>query len=82
MKYENSKVGYSLYSAWNSMVRRFTNPKDHKYYRYGARGISVCDEWAKNYQNFYIWSINNGYELGLSLDRINNDGDYKPSNCR
>lgn len=82
MKYENSKVGYSIYSAWNSMVRRCTNPKDHKYYRYGARGIIVCDEWKDNYENFYNWSIQNGYKLGLSLDRINNDGNYEPNNCR
>lgn len=81
-KYKDAKVGQALYSAWNSMCRRCNNPKDHKYYRYGKRGISVCEEWIKDYNNFYNWSINNGYELGLSIDRINNDGNYEPSNCR
>ena len=82
MKYQNPKVGQSLYSAWNRMCRRCYNPKDHKYYRYGARGISVCNKWRNNYDAFYEWAINNGYKLGLSLDRINNDGNYEPSNCR
>lgn len=81
-KYENSNVGYALYSAWNSMCRRCYNPKDHKYYRYGARGIEVCKEWKNDYDVFYSWAISNGYKLGLSLDRINNDGNYEPSNCR
>lgn len=81
-KYENSKIGYALYSAWNSLCRRCFNPKHHKYYRYGARGITVCDQWKNDYNSFYNWSIQNGYQLGLSLDRINNDGNYEPSNCR
>lgn len=81
-KYENSIVGTKIYNTWNRMIDRCYNPKNHKYYRYGKRGISVCNDWLNNYDNFYTWCINNGYKEGLSLDRINNDGNYEPSNCR
>ena len=81
-KYENSKIGEKLYNTWNRMIHRCYDPKHHKYYRYGARGISVCDDWRNNYDTFYNWAINNGYKEGLSIDRINNDGNYEPSNCR
>jgi hypothetical protein len=81
-KYENSVIGNKIYNTWNRMINRCYNPKSHKYYRYGKRGISVCKDWLNNYDNFYIWCINNGYKEGLSLDRINNDGNYEPSNCR
>lgn len=81
-KYENPKIGEKLYNTWNRMIHRCYDIKHHKYYRYGARGISVCDEWRNNYDTFYNWSINNGYKEGLSIDRINNDGNYEPSNCR
>lgn len=81
-KYENSKIGEKLYNTWNRMIHRCYDPKNHKYYRYGARGISVCDEWKTDYDTFYNWAMNNGYQEGLSIDRINNDENYEPSNCR
>lgn len=81
-KYEDSKVGTILYDTWNRMIHRCYDVKHHKYPRYGARGIVVCDEWKNNYDSFYKWSINNGFQIGLSIDRINNDGNYEPSNCR
>lgn len=48
---------------------------------YSNRGIKVCDEW-KNFMSFYNWSINNGYQEKLTLDRIDNDNNYEPNNCR
>lgn len=81
-KYKDSKIGYTIYDTWNRMMHRCYDIKHHKYPRYGARGIIVCDEWKNDYYSFYNWSINNGFKLGLSIDRINNDGNYEPSNCR
>lgn len=80
-KYDDSKIGTILYDTWNRMMHRCYDTNNHKYYRYGARGICVCDEW-KIYDNFYNWAINNNFKIGLSIDRINNDGNYEPSNCR
>lgn len=50
--------------------------------RYGGRGITICDEWRDNFQAFYDWAISNGYDDNLTIDRINNDGNYEPSNCQ
>ena len=71
----------SLFNLWQTMKQRCENPKRTKYKDYGGRGIKVCDEW-KTAENFIRWALNNGYEKGLQLDRINNDGDYCPNNCR
>lgn len=71
-----------LYSIWNTMRHRCYNPKHHKYQSYGGRGIKVCDEWLNNYIPFREWALNNGYNEKLSIDRIDNDKDYSPLNCR
>ena len=72
-----------LYPTWQAMIARCYNPKHGGYKWYGERGISVCEEWIKVPSKFIIWAINNGYtgNSKLQLDRINNDGDYTPSNC-
>lgn len=75
-------TGTRLFSVYNTMKERCYNPSNHKYYRYGARGIKVCDEWLCNPKSFFDWAQNNGYKEGLTIDRINNDGDYCPNNCR
>jgi hypothetical protein len=63
------------------MKQRCINPDNHKYPRYGARGIKVADEWL-DFRTFESWALANGYKKDLTLDRIDTDGDYKPSNCR
>ena len=73
---------HSLFSVWCGMKRRCYNPHEHKYSRYGGRGIKLCDEWKNDFQAFYDWAIANGYQKGLQIDRINNDGNYEPCNCR
>lgn len=70
-----------LHSVWSNMKYRCTNPNAKAYKHYGERGITVCDEW-NDFLNFYNWAINNGYEEGLSIDRIDVNGNYEPSNCR
>lgn len=70
-----------MYEAWSHMKRRCFCETDQSYHDYGARGITVCDEWL-SFEPFMEWSLNNGYSPGLSLDRIDNDGNYEPGNCR
>jgi hypothetical protein len=70
-----------LRKVWRQMHRRCTVPKDDRYYRYGARGISVCPEWS-DWPVFRDWAVSAGYGPGLSIDRIDNDGNYEPGNCQ
>ena len=70
-----------LHGIWNGMLQRCYNQNRVKYKDYGGRGIQVCSEWH-DYIAFRDWAIANGYDETLSLDRINNDGDYEPANCR
>ena len=71
----------TLYGVWNTMKHRCEDKKRTKYKDYGARGIKVCADW-QDPNAFIDWALANGYERGLQLDRINNDGNYCPENCR
>lgn len=71
-----------LYAIWHAMKQRCFNPNHKNYVDYGGRGIKVCEEWKNDFQAFYDWAMANGYEESLSIDRINNDGNYEPQNCR
>lgn len=64
------------------MKERCYSKNSSFYKNYGARGIVICDEWLNNFDSLYEWSIKNGYEKGLQIDRINNNGIYEPDNCR
>jgi hypothetical protein len=64
------------------MKTRCSLKEDKHYSAYGGRGISVCNEWQQNYESFRNWALENGYRDDLSIDRINNDGNYCPENCR
>ena len=78
--------GERLYGVWNTMKQRCNNPNNHKYENYGGRGITVCEEW-KSYSVFREWAIEHGYDENAdygqcTLDRIDVNGNYEPSNCR
>ena len=71
-----------LYSVYQSIIDRCYNINNKRFNDYGGRGIDVCDEWKNNYIAFKEWAISNGYQEGLSIDRIDNDMGYSSSNCR
>lgn len=74
--------GTRLYSIWIDMRSRCTWNKAINWHLYGGRGIKVCDEWANNFTAFRDWAMTNGYSDDLQLDRIDNDGNYEPCNCK
>ena len=71
-----------LYGTWYGIRDRCRNPKSKNYHNYGGRGIKVCDLWYDSFIEFEKWALANGYAKGLQIDRINNNGNYEPLNCR
>jgi len=73
---------HPLRNVLNNMKTRCYNTKDKLYFRYGGRGIKVCEKWMENSNSFYAFALSNGWDAGLQIDRKDNNGDYEPDNCR
>jgi len=70
-----------IYDVWIKIKSRCNNENDKDYSNYGGRGIKICDEWENDFKCFYDWAIDNGYKNKLTIERIDVNNDYKPSNC-
>lgn len=72
---------HPLYDVRQAMLKRCYVPHDAQFKDYGGRGIEVCEQWQESFEIFYEWAVENGYQSGLTLDRIDNDKNYCPENC-
>lgn len=73
---------HPLYDAWRNIKRRCYYKNSNYYKNYGGRGITVCEEWRNSFKPFLEWAMHNGWEIGLTIDRTDVNGNYEPSNCR
>lgn len=79
---EKRVIREPLYHIYAGIRSRCYSKKDPSYHNYGGRGIKMCDEWRSDFYSFQNWAFDNGYKKGLWIDRIDNDGNYEPGNCR
>lgn len=73
---------HGLYVTWRDMLSRCQNPKHKSYHNYGGRGVNICSEWATSFERFAEWAISAGWKEGLTIDRIEVNGNYTPDNCK
>lgn len=78
----HGKSNTRIYKIYSGMKKRCYNKNCHAYANYGGRGISICKIWLNDFNSFYLWALANGYDDSLSIDRIDVNGNYEPSNCR
>lgn len=78
---KHGKCDSAIYHIYTEIKSRCFNHNNKSYKYYGGRGITICDEWLNDFMSFYNWAINNGYEKGLSIERMDTNGNYEPSNC-